>query len=309
MRIIFSFNILLLAALISVNCNAKPKLVTEKFGARSYERTIPDGDTPKPAPTVFVLHGGGGTGKKLRKHFDFSALAANAGVALVYPDGVNGHWNDGREGDRNIFKSEVPDDVAFLSALADDLIARGISRKDHIYVVGVSNGGMMTQRLLCEASDTFAAGASIIAGLPATLKNCTPSRPTPILLINGDSDPLMPWKGGGVGFQGSRGMVLSGMDTLAHWQRLNGCAEKHQTIAMLNKNLSDETRPVKYAASCKQATEMIHIKSGGHNIPMPVDKHRPKSKKYKRRKKWLGRYNHDFDSSDEIWEFFIRVGL
>lgn len=309
MRLVFVLNILLWAIFLSINSFAKSRPVTETFGDRNYLIEIPDGDTVKPAPTIFVLHGGGGTGKKLRKHFDFRALAASAGVVLVYPDGKDGHWNDGREGGRNIFKGKAPDDVAFLSALANDLVKRGISDKSHIYVTGVSNGGMMTQRLLCEASDTFAAGASIIAGLPASLKNCKPSQPRPILLIHGDTDPLMPWSGGGVGFRKSRGLVLSGMDTLAHWQKMNGCTEEYATAKMANKNFRDETRPVKYVASCKHATEMIHIKNGGHNIPMPVSEHRPKSRKYKRRKKLLGRYNHDFDSRDEIWHFFKRAGL
>jgi len=309
MRIFVALNICLLAVSLYATSFAKSAPTIQIFKNRSYEITIPDGDTTKPAPTVFVLHGGGGTGKKLRQHFDFTRLAAEAGVVLVYPDGLDGHWNDGREDGRNVFKNEIPDDVIFLSALASDLAKRGISQEGQFYVVGVSNGGMMTQRLLCEASETFAAGASIIAGLPASLENCTPSKPRPILLINGDADPLMPWKGGGVGFRGVRGLVLSGPDTYAHWQNVNGCAKAFETIAMPNKNDSDKTRPVKYSAKCKQATEMIHIKRGGHNIPMPVSAHRPKSGKYKRRKRWLGRYNHDFDSRTEIWQFFIRAGL
>lgn len=313
MRFVFSLNMFLVAVFLSINSFAKSRPTIQTFENRNYEITIPGGDTKKPAPTVFVLHGGGGTGKKLRQHFDFTQLAADAGIVLVYPDGINGHWNDGRpisvKGGRDLFKGAAPDDVAFLSNLANDLVTRGISQEGRFYVTGVSNGGMMTQRLLCEASETFLAGASIIAGLPASLKNCTPSHARPILLINGDADPLMPWKGGGVGFRGVRGLVLSGPHTYAHWQNVNGCAKIFEIVDMPNKNVSDKTRPVRYMASCKQATEMIHIKSGGHNIPMPISTYRPNSRKYKRRKRLLGRYNHDFDSREEIWEFFKRAGL
>jgi len=313
MRVFVVLNICLLAVSLPVISPAKSAPMIQTFESRSYEITIPDGDTKKPAPTIFILHGAGGTGTKLREHLDFTQLAADAGAVLVYPDGLEGHWNDGRpnsvKGGRNIFKNEAPDDVAFLSGLANNLVKRGISQEGQFYVVGVSNGGMMTQRLLCEASEIFVAGASIIAGLPASLENCTPPRPRPILLINGDADPLMPWKGGGVGFRGIRGLVLSGPDTYAHWQNVNGCAETFETFDMPNKNDSDKTRPVKYIAKCEQATEMIHVRSGGHNIPMPISAHRPKSRKYKRRKRWLGRYNHDFDSRTEIWEFFVRAGL
>jgi polyhydroxybutyrate depolymerase len=309
MRLVFLLNIFLATALLFINGFAKSRPTIETFENRNYEITIPGGDTKKPAPTVFVLHGGGGTGKTLRQHFDFTRLAADGGVVLVYPDGINGHWNDGRKGGRDLFKGEAPNDVTFLSALAQELVKRGIAKPGQIYVTGVSNGGMMTQRLLCEASETFTAGASIIANLPAALKSCNPSMPRPILLINGDDDPLMPWKGGGVGFWGARGLVLSGTETYAYWQNVNGCAKQYEITDMPNKNAADQSRAVKYITKCKQATEMIHIKRGGHNIPMPISTYRPKSRKYKRRKRLLGRYNHDFDSRSEIWEFFIRAGL
>lgn len=309
MRLIYYLKIIVFTCLLSVNCTAKTSPQTNTYGKRTYDILIPDGDTVKPAPTVFLLHGGGGTGERLRKHFDLSSRAADAGVVLVYPYGLDGHWNDGRpnkmKNGRKIFKADVPDDVTFLKGLANDLIKRGVSKKGHIYIAGVSNGGMMTQRILCEASDTFVAGASIIAGLPKALENCEPLHPRPILLINGDADPLMPWQGGGVGFRKKRGLVLSGLDTFAHWRKINSCGSKYTTQPMANIYPKDQTLPVRYKTSCQQATEMIRIQNGGHYIPMPISTYRPNSRKYKRTKKWLGAYNHDIDSRAEIWNFFF----
>lgn len=290
---------------------AQAKTRTETYQGRSYELVTPGGGKIVPRPTVFVLHGGGGTAKKLHQHFSFDKLAAQDGVVLVYPDSANGNWNDGRDaGRKNLFKGAKPNDVVFLSGLADQLVKSGISQQGRIYVIGVSNGGMMTQRLFCEASEQFQAGASIIAGLPVPLKDCAPDSPRSQLLINGDNDPLMPWAGGGVGFRKQRGDVLSGLDSFAHWQRVNGCSGNVKITSMPNTNYRDGTKANKQTAlGCAGGSvEMIRVLGGGHNIPGPPTK-KPGSKKYKRRAKLLGKYNHDFDARDEIWDFLTRTGL
>ena len=50
----------------------------------------------QPAPLVLVFHGGGGRGSGIAPHTGFSRLAEREGFVVVYPDGLNRRWNDGR---------------------------------------------------------------------------------------------------------------------------------------------------------------------------------------------------------------------
>lgn len=52
----------------------------------------------RPAPLLIALHGGGGTGTAMERLTigGLNRLAARDGFVVVYPDGVERHWNDGR---------------------------------------------------------------------------------------------------------------------------------------------------------------------------------------------------------------------
>ena len=267
---------------------------------RSYEMFIPQKIHGRAAPTLFVLHGGGGSARQVHKSWSLDKLARRHGFVVVYPDGVSRHWNDGRTGGKTrLFKGQAPDDVVFLRALADKLVAKGVARAGQIYMAGVSNGGMMTQRMACEANETFAGFASIIAGLPVSLRQCRLVQPRSVLMINGDADPLMPWQGGGVGFRGTRGNVLSGPDTFAHWRHRAGCNGPVRSVPMQNKNKTDHSYPERMVASaCPPglAVEMIRIHGGGHGIPGVHYKR-------KRLRKRLGSINLDFDAKVMILDF------
>ncbi|PHS26667.1 MAG: hypothetical protein COA84_05710 [Robiginitomaculum sp.] len=270
---------------------------------RSYTLTIPESVRGRPTPVLFVLHGGGGSGKQIHKSLSYDRLARRYGFIVVYPDGLERHWNDGRNDSKTpFFRKVTPDDVGFLRAIADKLIVNGRADAARIMITGVSNGGMMTQRLLCEASDVFSAGASIIAGLPAALRQCQPERRRSLLLINGDNDPLMPWNGGGVGFRRVRGTVLSGPDTFAHWQSVYGCSGPVVSTPMRDRNKSDQSHPVLMASqNCEQGSKvhMVQIVGGGHNVP-GVKK---KGRRSKFRKKLLGPTNMDFDAQRMVVRF------
>jgi polyhydroxybutyrate depolymerase len=71
--------------------------------AGGLERTFrlyvpPSHDRTRPAPLVIALHGGGGTGAVMEQLTagGLNRLAAREGFVVVYPDGVERHWNDGR---------------------------------------------------------------------------------------------------------------------------------------------------------------------------------------------------------------------
>lgn len=280
-------------------------LQRENGEVRSWLTFRPVNPSANVLPVLFVLHGGGGSAKGIRKNFSFDALAQQNQFMVVYPDGLEGHWNDARQGGKvKLFKNKKPDDVGFLRELAALLVANGQADAARIYVTGVSNGGMMTQRLLCEASETFAAGASIIANLPAALADCAPAQPRSILMINGDTDPLMPYNGGGVGFRQKRGMVLSTLDSLHHWAAINQCAGAPIQTALPDQNKKDGSTATKFVADAclpGRTVQLVSIIGGGHTVPTL----RAPSKRVraKLRARILGATNRDFEAKDMVWAF------
>lgn len=287
-----------------------------KIGAqkRQYQLVSPPDSFSGPRPTIFILHGGGGTGARVKNHLDFQTLAQSKGVLLVYPNGLGKHWDDGRKS--KAFDRTSQRDMVFLTTLAQNLIDQGKADANQVFVVGISNGGMMTQRLLCEASQTFKAGAVLIANLPEPLKTCQPKFPRPVLFINGDADPLMPWTGGGTGFRARRGNVLSGPATFSHWAKLNGCKADYTSTSLPNRNPDDKSRAVRWhAKGCAKnnQVDMIVVLGGGHSVPRVQEKSNNTKKarrKKQRQKRWeriLGPINRDFSARDAIWKFLFAT--
>ncbi len=304
-RICFCLCLIMTASLFAAPGARADTLTMDNGEVRTWQSYVPSGIRGKKVPLLFVLHGGGGSSKATRRSFSFDQLARRGGFAVIYPDGLERHWNDGRDAGRvELFKGPKPDDVGFLTNLAAKFVREGQADPNRIYLIGVSNGGMMTQRLLCEASQTFAGGVAIIAGLPTSMNHCQPTRPGPVLLINGDADPLMPWAGGGVGFRHNRGDVLSAMDSFAHWQSVNQCQGPVTRFPMFNRDRNDGTNPLRHRASGCQTghgVELIQIKGGGHGVP--GKKARDNSKAKQKRKKLLGPTSNDFDTRAVAWEF------
>ena len=50
----------------------------------------------KPLPAVLAFHGGGSNARQMEQYTRFNDLAAKAGFLVVYPEAVDGNWNDGR---------------------------------------------------------------------------------------------------------------------------------------------------------------------------------------------------------------------
>ena len=180
-------------------------------------------------PLVIALHGGGGAGlwfEKLTTREQFDELAGRDHWIVAYPDGLYHRWNDGRNDATSRSSAERVDDVRFISALIDDLKESYPIDTTRVFVTGMSNGGMMTERLGCELADRIAAIAPVAGSLPWKLADARPARPIPVLMIHGTEDPIVPWIGGEVqAFGEERGRVLSVPDTALFWARHNGCTD------------------------------------------------------------------------------------
>src|SRR4051812_29821304 len=79
---------------------------------------------------------GGGTGEEAAEMTGFSQLSDQKGFLVVYPDGVDQHWNDGR----GTTPPDVQgvDDVGFVSALLQDLSQSLKINRGRVYATGMS---------------------------------------------------------------------------------------------------------------------------------------------------------------------------
>src|SRR5262245_15017844 len=207
---------LLIAHLFSAPAHADTLRIETREGPR---RVILLRADPGPAPTVIVLHGAINSAAWAVRRFGFAEAAAARGFTAVFPQGIGLQWNDGRGG-----VSSKADDVSFLRLLVRELVAYDIARPDAVYIAGVSNGGMMALRMVCEAAELFAGAGTVIASMPAaTGAECRPTRPVPVVMFNGTADRLIPYVGGGVGPLNLGGFVWGVEETAAFLAYANGC--------------------------------------------------------------------------------------
>ncbi len=257
-------------------------------------------DNTRPTPLLIVLHGGGGTGQGMPKLTNFNTIADRDNFIIVYPDGFEKHWNDGRGLSQYSAQKQNVDDVGFISALIDHLSAELNIDAKSIYVTGISNGGMMSHRLGCELSQKIAAIAPVASNISIKMASIwAPSRPVPVLIINGTEDPLVPWAGGDIHFGRAKlGQVLSVADTVRFWVTHNKCTASPQVTQLPDKDPSDGTTVrVETYGGCQDNVEVIlyAVEGGGHTWPGGLQ-YLPQS--------IIGRTSRDFNASEVIWQFF-----
>lgn len=275
---------------------------------RTYLVHVPSqNDKKNPIPLLFVLHGGGGTGKGMVQLTlgGFNILAEKEGFIVVYPDGVEKHWNDGRGLRRYHLQREHIDDVGFISALIDHLEQELNIDKRRIYITGISNGGMMSYRLACELTDRIAAISPVASSMGENISlNCSPSKPISVLMINGVEDPLVPWKGGEIKVGPLQfGKVLSVSSTVRFWVNHNQCSSFPIISWEPDKDPHDGTRVRREVyGQGREGTEvtLYAIEGGGHTWPNG----------YQYLGEWMiGRTGRDIDANEVIWNFVKRYSL
>ncbi len=220
-----------------------------------------------PLPLVVALHGRGGSAEQFSRDDGFNRLADRDGVAVVYPNAIDNEWEDGRE------KPGPPrdiDDVGFLEALIDHLIITYNLNPARVYMTGSSNGAMMTYRFACERGDRLAAIAPVIGSIPEMVaENCGVAS-VPALIINGDTDPLVPFDGGHVGVGNEMaGRVLAIYDSAALVADANGCGALVE-VGFIDARPLDRTAVRVYDyAGCDGAAQVVLyvIEGGGHHWP------------------------------------------
>ncbi len=248
-------------------------------------------DLSKPLPLVIALHGGGGTGERFANTTAYDAVAEAEEFLVVYPDGVNERWNDGRN---NSDADASVDDVSFIAALIQELSRIRSIDPEQVYVTGISNGGFMTGRLACERPDLFAGFAVVAASLPEGIEDtCEVQNPGSVLVIHGTEDQLIPYWGG----EDPRGnSILSVPQAAQFWAQANGCGSWGRNRWLANEVNFDGTFVTKttYPRCTTDPVQMLTIWGGGHTWPGGLDQPR-----------WLvGITSLEVNASQVIWDFF-----
>jgi len=191
------------------------------------------------------------------------------------------------------------DDVGFITAIVDELNQKYKIDATRIFTTGMSNGGFMSSRLLCDRADIFRGGAILTASLSKDyLPKCNPEKPVAVMVMNGTDDPLVPYDSGPVKvFRKTRGEIVSTDDYVAFWKAKNDCEVKQDKIDLPNTADDGTTVSVTKYSDCKEkgALVLYTVNCGGHTWPG--------GKQYLG-KGLIGKTNRDMVGCDVIWDFF-----
>jgi len=294
-----------LAFLLALTCAGAASAETIKVGqtTRHYTAQLPE---LKLVPLVIVLHGNTQTGADMITRTAWPTVARRENFAVVFPDGLNHSWADLRP--NNMRAGRIPphgtDDIAFIVKLVEKLVADGSADPKRIYVTGISNGGAMTMTLVCKRADLFTAAASVIMNLTEQSAGlCRPSRPVPMLMMNGTADPLIPYNGGRGTSRFAADGFWSADKTLAFWRKNNGCDAKATTTDLADTDTADRSTVTRIDSNCPVGRDVVlyRVNDGGHRMPGSADARFPRLANT-----FLGPQNRDIDGAETIWAFFKK---
>ncbi len=161
--------------------------------------------------------------------------------------------------------------------------------RDKIFATGMSNGGLMAQRLACEMSDVFKAIAPV-AGTDNT-KSCSPKNPISVLQIHAKNDDHLPFNGG-MG-QKSLGSAVTNFtsvpESISRWVKRDGCSATPKHVLEKAGAYCDSYSPCQGGAE----VELCVTDVGGHSWPgASRTRGEPSSKA--------------ISANDVMWDFFMR---
>jgi len=271
----------------------------------------PSYDGRIPMPLVIMLHGGGGTSKGAAAETGWSTKADEAGFLVVFPDAMPPDptkpsrfvgnpqlWNDGSE--RFYAGQNKVDDVGFIEAMLDELMARFAVDARRVFVTGFSNGASMAFRVGAELSRRIAAIAPVAGA--CWLEPLTLERPVPMCYITGTADPLNLIEGG------VPKLLMGGSDTvrakpkppvrdsIMKWAKVLGCPATPKETTEAN-GVRIETYGPGQAGSevvCITVDGLGHTWAGGKSL-LPEF--------------MVGKRSDKIKATDVIWDFFMKHTL
>ncbi|MCC5951333.1 MAG: hypothetical protein JJU45_04485 [Acidimicrobiia bacterium] len=264
---------------------------------RSYLLHVGAAVDDEPAPLVVDLHGYLSGAALQTSMSAFGDLADEEGFVVATPQGSSDlpYWNA-------VPHDDLPDDIAFLTAVIDDVGAQVCVDLDRVHVVGFSNGAFLASLVACELSDRVASVAAVAGAHDP--RDCDPERAVPFLAVHGTDDEFVSFEGGpnpaldtlewsdesrrafdGLPFADVRGVA-------AAWSTRNGCATTPEV---------DEIAPSVEATiyrSCDGGgtVTLVVVDGGGHTWPGSEFSMLSES--------LLGPTTEEIDGTEVVWQFF-----
>ena len=183
--------------------------VTGQMGnARQYAVHVPTGYSAATAvPALFCIHGLDQNPVMfcLDTGVAWPTKADQEGFVVIMPNGYMNSWNAGTCCGGTQVSAGLDEDVSLMRAIFAEVGKHvNIDLRQLSTRQGLSNGGYMSYRLACEASDLFVAvapsagaiGTAAIGGGTGTktdLTTCAPTHKVSVLDIHGTADPLIPY--------------------------------------------------------------------------------------------------------------------
>jgi polyhydroxybutyrate depolymerase len=136
------------------------------------------------------------------------------------------------------------------------------------------------------------------------IAECKPSRPVPVMYMQGSKDPLVHIEGGEVGFRSGRGRgeSVSLAEAARFWRTEDQVAEK-PSVEDLSERIDDGTHVRREVWSGrKNGSEVVvyTIEGGGHTWPGGAQ-YLPKV--------IIGTASQNLDATPTIWQFFLAHPL
>ena len=279
---------------------------------RTYRLEVPPAAGAAKLPVIIFLHGvDTDITAPIQARYDipFETLPGREMAVIVRLQGRDGRWNVGPRGPgsrlnwiRHWIGLDRPeaDDIGFLRALIDQVVAHDHGDPARVYVAGVSAGGAMTIRVACELTDKVAAVAAVVATARTSLvPHCLNGRPIPFLLMASTTDTAVSYRG----WPGPFG-AQSAPDTALLFARRNGCTARSEQALPHEDVAIDSTVALIRYAGCKDGADVLfyRVDGSGHSVP---------SKDPAEPGDWAenGARNRDIDTAQVIWDFWRNQRL
>jgi polyhydroxybutyrate depolymerase len=253
-----------------------------------------------PVPLVLALHGLDEDVAGMRATWTMDSVADREGFDVLYPVSLTTRWSyvdtrpvllpDGKD---------LVDDLGFMLALLDKLVADHITDPARIYAAGRSNGALMTWTLACQASDRIAAAAPIVSAMiERQVELCHPKRLIPVAVIAGTDD----WTQSYDGAAGENFRLLSIPETLEFWRKQRACAGVRLTDIPPHVQTDPTAAVLLEWTRCRDPSPLIfyRIEGGGHYMPS----FRPMTEIEERQH---GGRSQTIETAEALWAFFRKT--
>lgn len=229
-------------------------------------------DPSRATPVVLNIHGRTGSATGMATLTKAIAKSDAEGFILVHPQSATSPtaWSSGTCCEPAI--SQNVDEIGFFTMLLDELESKLCVDTDRVFSMGMSNGGYMSHTLACKMADRIAAIGPVSALLLQS--PCNPSRPVPVMMINGTADTLSQYQFVGQG--------------VTFWANKNQCTSEAQTFQN-----GDTTCVTRTGCAGGADVTLCTVTDGGHQWPggdaIP----------------FLGKKTDAIVATDAVWDFFV----